>query len=197
LDERLRRYRNHGMVREPERFEDREAGFDASGAPNPWYYEMPEPGYNYRLSDIHAALGLSQIGRLGAFVARRRALRHRYEGALSRCGPHVRALATAPGCDPSWHLSVALIDFAALEIERGTVMRRLRDAGIGTQVHYFPVHRQPYYRRTVDTPVLAGSDLYYDRCLSLPLFPAMADADVDRVVAELMRAIGNGGGGTG
>lgn len=197
LDERLRRYRNHGMVREPDRFEDRAAGFDASGEPNPWYYEMPEPGYNYRLSDIHAALGLSQIGRLGAFVARRRQLRREYEAALSRCGPHVRALVTAPGCDPSWHLSVALIDFAALGVARGTVMRRLREAGIGTQVHYFPVHRQPYYRRTVDTPPLVGADAYYERCLSLPLFPAMVDGDVDRVVSELMRAIGNGGDGTG
>lgn len=195
LDERLRRFRNHGMVRDPERFEDREAGFDATGEPNPWYYEMPEPGFNYRLSDIHAALGLSQIARLAEFVARRRSLRETYEAALARCGPAVRALPTAPGCEPSWHLSVALIDFAAVGVGRGTVMRRLRDAGIGTQVHYVPVHRQPYYRRTVDTPTLAGADLYYDRCLSLPLFPGMTDGDVDRVVTELRHALGNGGTG--
>ncbi|MDF1793331.1 MAG: aminotransferase class I/II-fold pyridoxal phosphate-dependent enzyme, partial [Thalassobaculaceae bacterium] len=151
LDEKMRRYRNHGLVRDPERFVDAAAGFDASGQPNPWYYEMPEPGYNYRLSDIHAALGLSQIGRLGAFVARRGELRQRYETALARCGPHIRALPTAPGCDPAWHLSVALIDFTDLEVERGTVMRRMRDDGVGTQVHYFPVHRQPYFRSHVDT----------------------------------------------
>ena len=194
LDERMRRYRNHGMVRDPQRFEDSGAGFDAAGEPNPWYYEMPEPGYNYRLSDIHAALGLSQIGRLPAFVERRRHLRGLYEAALGRCGPHVRPLETAPGCTPAWHLSVALVDFAALGVERGTVMRRMRDDGVGTQVHYFPLHRQPYFRKTVETPVLAGADLYYDRCLSLPLYPAMEDGDVDRVAAALMRALGNGGG---
>ena len=193
LDERMRRYRNHGMVRDPARFADREAGFDASGEPNPWYYEMPEPGYNYRLSDIHAALGLSQVGRLAGFVERRRHLRGLYQAALARCGPHVRALPVAPGCDPSWHLSVALIDFAALEVERGTVMRRLRDDGVGTQVHYHPVHRQPYYRETAPSPELPGADRYYARCLSLPLFPAMADADVEHVVSALRRAVGNGG----
>ncbi|MDF1790800.1 MAG: DegT/DnrJ/EryC1/StrS family aminotransferase, partial [Thalassobaculaceae bacterium] len=64
--------------------------------------------------------------------------------------------------------------------------------GVGTQVHYFPVHRQPYFRSHVDTPDLPGADRYYDRCLSLPLFPTMADADVDHVVSALMRAIGNG-----
>lgn len=193
LDERMRRYRNHGMVRDPNRFLDREAGFDGAGEPNPWYYEMPEPGYNYRLSDIHAALGLSQISRLGGFVERRRTLRRLYEEELGRCGPRVRAVPTAPGCEPAWHLSVALIDFAGLEIERGTVMRRLRDAGIGTQVHYFPVHRQPYYRKHVATPGLPGADRYYSQCLSLPLFPTMDDGDVVRVVQELARAVGNGG----
>lgn len=192
LDERLRRFRNHGMVREPDRFEDVSAGFDPEGRPNPWYYEMPEPGFNYRLSDIHAALGLAQIGRLPAFVARRRALRERYDAALGRCGPSVRALPTAPDCQPAWHLSVAMIDFAGLDVARGTVMRRLREAGIGTQVHYVPVHRQPYFRRHAPTPDLPGAEAYYARCLSLPLFPTMEDGDVDRVVAELNRALGNG-----
>jgi dTDP-4-amino-4,6-dideoxygalactose transaminase len=73
-------------------------------------------------------------------------------------------------------------------------MRRLREDGVGTQVHYYPVHRQPYYRGTVATPDLPGADRYYARCLSLPLFPAMADGDVDHVVSALMRAVGNGGG---
>lgn len=190
LDERLRRFRNHGLVREPDRFTQPKDAFDADGAVNPWYYEMPEPGYNYRLSDIHAALGLAQMARLPEFVARRRALRAAYVAALSDCGPYIRPLPIAPGCEPSWHLSVALIDFAALGVGRGTVMRRLRDAGIGTQVHYVPVHQQPYYRATSPTPDLPGARAYYGRCLSLPLFPAMADGDVGRVVQEVARAAG-------
>lgn len=192
LDERMRRYRNHGMVRDPARFTNRDLAFDSTGAPNPWYYEMPEPGFNYRLSDIHAALGLHQIGKLDRFGAARRALRARYVERLSALGPHVRPLPVAPGCEPVWHLSVALIDFAALGIERAAVMNALRAQGVGTQVHYVPVHRQPYFRDHHPTPVLPGADAYYARCLSLPLFPAMAEGDVDRVVDALAGVLGVG-----
>lgn len=189
LDERMRRMRNHGMVRDPARFTDRARGFDSTGAPNPWYYEMPEPGFNYRLSDIHAALGLRQIAKLDRFVAVRRALRERYVARLSALGPAVRPLPVAPGCDPAWHLSVALIDFAGLGIERAAVMNALRADGIGTQVHYIPVHSQPYFRVHHPSPELPGAEAYYARCLSLPLFPAMTEADVDRVVDALARVL--------
>jgi dTDP-4-amino-4,6-dideoxygalactose transaminase len=190
LDERMRRLRNHGLVRDPSRFSDRARGFDAAGAPNPWYYEMPEPGFNYRLSDIHAALGLCQIGRLGGFAAARRSLRARYAERLGGLGRRVRALPVADGSDPVWHLSVALIDFAGLGRERAAVMHALRAEGIGTQVHYVPVHGQPYYRAAHPTPELPGAEAYYARCLSLPLFPAMTSDDVDRVVDALARALG-------
>jgi UDP-4-amino-4,6-dideoxy-N-acetyl-beta-L-altrosamine transaminase len=189
LDERMRRFRNHGIVRDPGRFEHPDDGFDRTGEVNPWYYEMPEVGYNYRLSDIHAALGLSQVRRLDGLVARRRQLRALYVDALSQVGPPIRPLPVAPGCDPAWHLSVALIDFAAAGIGRGAVMRGLREHGVGTQVHYVPVHGQPYYRRTVETPDLPGTARYYARCLSLPLFPAMADGDVARVVDRLAQVV--------
>jgi len=190
LDERMRRLRNHGLVRDPSRFSDRARGFDAAGAPNPWYYEMPEPGFNYRLSDIHAALGLCQIGRLGGFAAARRSLRARYAERLGGLGQRVRALPVADGSDPVWHLSVALIDFAGLGRERAAVMHALRAEGIGTQVHYVPVHGQPYYRAAHPTPELPGAEAYYARCLSLPLFPAMTAEDVDRVVDALARTLG-------
>jgi len=189
LDERMRRLRNHGLVRDPARFTDRARAFDSTGAPNPWYYEMPEPGFNYRLSDIHAALGLRQIGKLDGFVAVRRALRVRYVERLSQLGPLVRPLPVAEGCDPAWHLSVALIDFAGLGIERAAVMHALRAEGIGTQVHYIPVHGQPYYRTHHPSPEMPGAEAYYARCLSLPLFPAMTEADVDRVVETLGRVL--------
>ena len=192
LDERMRRHRNHGMVRDPARFTDRERAFDSTGAPNPWYYEMPEPGFNYRLSDIHAALGLRQIGKLDRFAAARRALRARYAERLARLGPHVRPLPVAAGSDPVWHLSVALIDFAALGTERAAVMNALRACGIGTQVHYIPVHGQPYFRAHHPSPELPGAEAYYARCLSLPLFPAMTGADVDRVVDALAKVLGVG-----
>ncbi|GHD53657.1 UDP-4-amino-4,6-dideoxy-N-acetyl-beta-L-altrosamine transaminase [Thalassobaculum fulvum] len=192
LDERMRRFRNHGMVRDPSRFTDTARAFDSTGAANPWYYEMPEPGFNYRLSDIHAALGLRQLTKLDRFVAARRSLRVRYVERLAGLGPHVRPLPVAEGCEPAWHLSVALIDFAALGIERAAVMNRLRERGIGTQVHYVPVHGQPWFRDHHPTPGLPGAEAYYARCLSLPLFPGMAEADVDRVVDALGEVLGIG-----
>lgn len=187
--DRLRRARNHGLVREPELFRNKRMGFE-DDVPAPWYYEMHEPGYNYRLSDINAALGLSQIRKLDGFVAKRRALRDRYAALLGKLGPHVEMQQVATGCAPAWHLAVALIDFAELGLSRTTVMTKLRERGIGTQVHYIPVHRQPYYAGRYQTGSLPGADAYYARCLSLPLFPAMVESDVDRVVEELAAALG-------
>jgi len=185
LYERVTRLRNHGMVRDEKRTENPDLAFDANGSLNPWYYEMPEPGFNYRASDIHCALGLSQLGKLDSFVARRRELAARYDAALARLAPIVRPIARVPYCTPAWHLYVALIDFAAAGITRAKLMARLQAKGIGTQVHYIPVHLQPYYRKRYGDLDLPGARAYYERVLSLPLFPAMADADVDRVVAAL------------
>ncbi len=188
LAERLARLRNHGMVREPAAFTEKDQAFDAAGAANPWYYEMPEPGFNYRLTDIQAALAISQLKKLAAFVARRQALAARYDRALARLAPAVRPVPRAG--TPALHLYAVLIDFAGTGRSRAEVMRRLRADGIGTQVHYVPVHRQPYYRARYGRLDLRGADAYYARTLSLPLFPAMADGDVDRVADALARAIG-------
>lgn len=185
LAERLRRMRNHGMTRDPAAFDDPQAAFAADGTANPWYYEMPEPGFNYRLTDVQSALALSQLGRLDDFVARRRHLADLYEERLSALAPWVAPLRRVGWCRPAWHLSVALLDFAALAKDRAAVMAELRARGIGTQVHYRPVNRQPYYRRRYGDLALPGADAFYARALSLPLFPAMADGDVDRVVKAL------------
>ena len=187
--ETLRQSRNHGLVREPERFLNKRMGFE-DGVPAPWYYEMHELGYNYRLSDINAALGLSQLGKLDSFVAKRSALRARYQELLDALGPHVGMQKVAPGCSPAWHLAVALIDFAALGTTRTAVMTALKERGIGTQVHYVPVHRQPYYASRYQSKFLPGADAYYARCLSLPLFPAMSEDDVGRVIEELTEVLG-------
>ena len=188
--ERLRVFRNHGMIQVPEKFTHRDLAFGANGQPNPWYYEMPEPGFNYRASDIHCALGLSQLGKLDRFVARRRALAACYDALLRPLAPVVRPIGRVANCTPAWHLYVVLIDFEAIGIDRATVMTRLKEAGIGAQVHYQPVHRQPYYRERYGTLSLPGADAYYAHCLSLPLYPAMDDSDADRVVAGLEAALG-------
>jgi UDP-4-amino-4,6-dideoxy-N-acetyl-beta-L-altrosamine transaminase len=189
LAKRMRRLRSHGMVHEAAEFADPSMGFDDEGDANPWYYEMPEIGWNYRLSDLHAALALSQLGRLDQFVEQRRALAQRYDELLSGLGRLATPIRRSRGCLPAWHLYSILVDFAALGIERSRLMGELRAAGIGTQVHYIPVHRQPYYRKRQPGLVLDGADAYYRRTLSLPLFVGMGAPDVRRVVDVLHGAL--------
>lgn len=190
LAARLRLIRNHGMTRVADAFAQPDEAFDAEGRANPWYYEMAEPGYNFRASDLQCALGASQLSKLDRFVAARRALAARYDARLAPLAPHIRPIGHVPGCRPAWHLYVVLVDFDAIGISRGEVMRALADEGIGTQVHYLPVNRQPYYRGRYGETVLAGADAYYARCLSLPLFASMREEDVDRVGAALSRLCG-------
>ncbi|TWA61005.1 UDP-4-amino-4,6-dideoxy-N-acetyl-beta-L-altrosamine transaminase [Azospirillum brasilense] len=190
LAARLRRFRNHGMERDPAGFEDRGAAFAADGTANPWYYEMAEPGFNYRLTDIHSALALSQLARLDSFVERRRHLMDLYAERLAPLAPLVRPTAPVPWCRPAWHLCAVRIDFATAGRTRAQAMADLRARGIGSQVHYIPVHRQPYWQKRCGRLSLPGADTHYARTLSLPLFPAMADSDVDRVVDALAKALG-------
>lgn len=187
--ERLRRLRSHGIVRTPEDFVDQENAHGTDGALNPWYYEMLELGLNYRASDIACALGRSQLTKLDVFAARRRALAAAYDRALASLAPLVRPVARSNSCEPAWHLYAVLIDFDAVGRDRAAVMRALTERGVGSQVHYIPVHRQPYYRNRYGTPPLPGADIYYGKCLSLPLFPSLADDDVDRVVDALKEAL--------
>jgi len=189
LADRLRLLRNHGMTRDADAFVHHDMAFDSNGDANPWYYEMHEPGFNYRASDIHCALGLSQLGKLEKFVERRRALVDRYDDLLAPLAPTLRPVTRMPGGRPAWHLYQVLIDFDGAGLSRAELMRRLHKQGIGTQVHYIPVHHQPYYRPRYGQHTLSGADNFYGRCLSLPLFPGMADEDVSRVADSLSRVL--------
>jgi UDP-4-amino-4,6-dideoxy-N-acetyl-beta-L-altrosamine transaminase len=177
---RCRLLRSHGMVKDPTKLTG--LGQDDLNEFGPWYYEMQEVGYNYRITDLQCALGSSQLRRLDQFVQRRAGIVAAYNHAFGRL-PHVQppAAALAP---TAWHLYVLQFDFAALGRTRTQVMADLRARGVGTQVHYIPVHLQPYYRNKYGygpgkCPV---AEAYYRRCLSLPLFPAMSDGDVARVI---------------
>lgn len=176
LAERLRRLRSHGMVR-PE-------GSD------PWWYEMAEPGFNYRLPDLLCALGLSQLAKLDRFAARRRSLAAAYAEALAPLAPLIRQATRPAWSDPVLHLMCVLIDFEAAGTTRRAVMEALSARGIGSQVHYIPVHRQPYYRARYGDLELPGAEAWYARSLSLPLYPDMADGDVARVVDALSEVLG-------
>jgi len=171
LANRLRRLRSHGMTRP--------AGAD------PWVYEMARPGFNYRLPDINCALGLSQLARLEDFITRRQHLAGLYDARLAGLGPGLTPATRPAWSHPALHLYSVLIDFKAAGIGRADLMQALASRGIGSQVHYIPVHGQPYWQATNGPIDLPGARAWYDRCLSLPLFPAMLDSDVDRVAAAL------------
>jgi UDP-4-amino-4,6-dideoxy-N-acetyl-beta-L-altrosamine transaminase len=177
LHRRLTMLRTHGMVRDPAHL-----GRSDEGA---WYYEQQALGFNYRLTDIQSALGLSQLRRIDAFLGARRRLAARYDRLLADSGlilpwQHPDALS-------SYHLYPIQLPDPSL---RRVVFDGLRAAGIGVQVHYIPVHLQPYYRglgfRQGDFPV---AEAYYERAISLPLYAALTESQQDHVVEQLLRLL--------
>ena len=172
MAQRMRDIRHHNMVKKP--------------SMAPWEYEMKALGYNYRMTDIQCALGISQFKKLEHFVEKRRSLVQLYNQMLSDISPHIRPHhQVSEGQKISWHLYAARIDFEKLGLSRQFMMERLRKRGIGTQVHYIPVHTQPYYRDVYGTLPLPGAEEYYRTTLSLPLYPSMNDPDVETVVSAL------------
>ncbi len=188
LIERLRLLRGHGMVREPSQFKNADMAFGHGGAPNPWYYEMQELGYNFRAPDFACALAQSQLAKLPMFAKRRAAIKAEYDRLFDGIGDLVRPLAIASSVDPVLHLYPLLINFEALGKDRGQIMGELRQQGIGTQVHYIPIHRQPYYAERYGALDLPGADSYYARALSIPYYPMMEVEDARRV-AEAVRNV--------
>ncbi len=181
LARRMRRFRNHGFTRD--HAQRTEAGC--------WHYEMTELGYNYRLTDFQCALGLSQLAKLDGWIARREQIARRYDRALAEV-PGVCPLAVRGGVCHARHLYVVRLDWQRLGVDRPEVFAALRQAGIGVNVHYLPVHLHAFYRRRFGTgpgqcPVAEAA---YEEILSLPIFPAMTDRDVTRVV-DTLQAAGN------
>ena len=176
LYERLLMLRTHGITKDPDKL---------SVNPGPWYYEMQDLGFNYRMTDMQAALGYSQLLRLNKFKFRRREIVQRYSEAFY--GISGLTLPTEPeDISSCFHLYVLLFDFAYLGKRRSQVMGELNTKQIGTQVHYIPVNQLPYYKLINDdrTP---NADLYYEKCLSIPLYPRMSDADVDHVIESILK----------
>jgi UDP-4-amino-4,6-dideoxy-N-acetyl-beta-L-altrosamine transaminase len=180
LYEKLIRLRSHGITRREDLFQQ--------PSPGPWYYEQVELGYNYRLTDIQAALGLSQTKRLDAFVARRREIVDAYAGALADLP------VTLPWQDPrtnsSYHLYVVRLALDRIKKTQRRVFEELRAAGISVNLHYIPVHLQPFYRnlgfKAGDFP---ESERYYREAVTLPLFPRLSPYELDIVLAQVRKTL--------
>jgi UDP-4-amino-4,6-dideoxy-N-acetyl-beta-L-altrosamine transaminase len=176
LAEAMRLLRSHGVTRDPEVLKEPSHGL--------WYYEQHELGLNYCLTDLQAALGITQLSRLQLFLARRREIAIRYDAGLSDLP------VTRPWQDPegvsAYHLYPVVLDVARFQGGRRSVFEALRARGIGVQVHYIPVHTQPYYRhlgfQRGDFP---AAEQYYAGTISLPIFPALTCVEQTRVIEIL------------
>lgn len=193
LISRLELFRNHGIQKE--NFESDELALDDSGKVNPWYYEMKELGYNFRLTEMQAALGISQLKRIDDTNASRRILADTYRKAITKEFPDrsVRSLVINNNrALHGYHLFVVLIDFDVFDISRAELMHKLKDRDIGTQVHYIPIPYQPYYQKRygLDSNDFPGVDRYYRQALSIPLFPQMSDEDCRYVIESLKECLG-------
>lgn len=177
LHRRLAMLRTHGMVRDCAQLQRKDQGA--------WYYEQQALGFNYRLTDLQAALGASQMRRIEAFLAARRRLAARYDRLLAGSG--LTLPWQHPDAQSSYHLYPVQVPDPRL---RRPLFEGLRAAGIGVQVHYIPVHLQPYYRRlgfkAGDFP---AAEAYYERTISLPMYAALTDAQQDFVVEHLLRLL--------
>lgn len=189
--ERARRLRSHGMTREPKDFCG--LGMSELDEYGPWYYEMQSLGYNYRITDLQCALGISQLSRLNQFVERRREIVKRYNSAFSPL-PTLTTPKLRNAADEtltSWHLYTLLIDCGKIGRTRSEIMADLRENEILTQVLYIPVHLQPWYRNNYGYHVgkCPEAEHYYQKTLSIPLFPRMTDALVQHVIDNVQRTI--------
>ncbi|MGA2102651.1 MAG: UDP-4-amino-4,6-dideoxy-N-acetyl-beta-L-altrosamine transaminase [Candidatus Sulfotelmatobacter sp.] len=182
LAETLRRFRNHGISSDARQRQT--AG--------QWHYEMVLLGFNYRLSDFACALGMQQLKKLDANLARRREIASRYTSAF-RGTSGVIPPAVRPDVNPAWHLYPIRLDLEKLTTDRAEIFRALRAENIGVNVHYIPVHFHPYYReqfgyRGGEFPVAEDA---YSRLISLPMFHGMSDRDVEDVIAAVRKVTGS------
>tara|TARA_A100001011_G_scaffold398431_1_gene502848 strand:+ start:1769 stop:2962 length:1194 start_codon:yes stop_codon:yes gene_type:complete len=180
---RLKILRTHGIEKDPDLFENIVEGFE-NLEPRTWYYEQQHLGFNYRMTDIQAALGLSQLSKIDQFINRRRAIASQYDTIFSNLDNIIRPQSSPKSLARSGHhLYILEFDFKKLNLSRMDIMKKLKAHNIGSQVHYIPIYKHPYHARKLNVTVddFQATEEYYQKCLSIPLYPSMSDQDVDRV----------------
>lgn len=180
LYKKLCLYRSHGITRD--------ADLMTHASDGQWYYQQVDLGFNYRMTDIQAALGASQMDRLDEFVARRRELAARYDELLKDLP--LKTPFVMEGANPSWHIYVVRVDFARVKRTKAEIFRAMRERGITLNLHYIPVHTQPYYEALGHRPEECPLALdYYREAMTLPLYYALTDEEQDKIVAALREVL--------
>lgn len=194
LAQRMDLLRSHGITRNPELFANVRNSTADTGSrttdpgPSAWYYEQLDLGYNYRMTELQAALGLSQLKRLDEFVSRRQEIAKCYDRLLA--GLPLITPWQHPDSYSAWHLYIIRLNLKELPRNRRQIFDYLREEGIGVNVHYIPVHTQPYYQaRGVKAGQFPEAEKYYQQALTLPLFPAMRREEQEKVILKLQEAV--------
>ena len=180
LAQRMRIFRNHGITTDHHQRE-------IQGS---WFYEMVDLGYNYRLTDFQCALGMSQLKKLSEWIRRRRFIASLYDDAFKEIQA-IQPLQLKKDVLHAYHLYVVRLHSENLHHDRSTIFRKLRNQGIGVNVHYIPVHLHPFYRKRFHTGpgMCPAAERAYEEIISLPLFPGMSDADVSTVVDAVRKVL--------
>lgn len=174
LYQRLLLFRSHGITRNTEMMTENQGA---------WYYQQLELGYNYRITDISCALGISQLAKLEFFLKRRRRIAERYNEAFQGISG-IKTPMRLPGCESGWHLYMAQF----MEKDRKEVFDQLREAGVGVNVHYIPVYKHPYYQKHGYADCCCpNAEAFYDRAVSLPIFPGLTEEEQDYIVEKIAK----------
>jgi len=179
LARKMRSFRSHGIDLE----------FHERTGDKPWFYQMIELGFNYRLTDVGCALGLSQMKRLEGFLARRREIAAQYDAEFGNM-PEISIPEVIPNCQPAWHLYVLRLNLDKLKAGRSEIFCALKEEGFGINVHYIPVYWHPYYQRLgYQKGLLPVTEATYERIFSIPMFPMMTDEDIQDVFRAVHKVI--------
>ena len=181
--------RNHGIVRsnQVKKFQVPELAYDEKGNLNPWYYEMQMLGYNYRITDIQCALGLSQLKKLDKFIQKRHKIAKNYDKAFENS--IIRPLYKFNE-NSSYHLYIVRVDFSKLNITKAELFYKMREAGIFLQLHYIPINKQPYYQKLgYGNENLPNMYKYYEEAFSLPIYPSLSETKQDYIIEKLKECL--------
>ena len=191
LYDRLKSFRTHGITKDAARFENSDiALLDKTKEPASWYYEMKALGLNYRITDFQCALGLSQLRKLDKFMQERARVARKYDSLFAGF-PYITRRGAGPGKISANHLYVVKVPFDEHGIDKAIWFKEMAEKGIMLQVHYIPVHLQPYYRKKFSFAPgdLPNVEQYYKRAISLPIYPGLTDSDLDYIAGTIMESL--------